>query len=80
MASHLATTVGAFVTSDGGREWEERMAGMKEVHIVVALAIDASRPYILYAGTTGGAYRSRDRTASWEKINEGLVPPEEPAG
>src|SRR5574341_2467380 len=29
---YAATTVGAFLTKDGGREWEERMAGMKEVH------------------------------------------------
>jgi hypothetical protein len=27
---YAATTVGAFYTKDGGREWEERMTGMKK--------------------------------------------------
>jgi photosystem II stability/assembly factor-like uncharacterized protein len=74
---YAATTVGAFYTKDGAREWEERMAGMKEVHIVVTLAIDPKDPKILYAGTTGGAYRSRDGAATWEKVNNGLIPEEE---
>src|SRR5262249_54958090 len=29
---YTATTVGVFRTTDGARTWEERMAGMKEVH------------------------------------------------
>ncbi|MBI3603916.1 MAG: hypothetical protein HY205_05660 [Nitrospirae bacterium] len=71
-----ATTVGVFRSTDGGREWRERMSGMKEVHIVVTVALDSSRPHILYAGTTGGAYRSTDGTATWQKINNGLIPAE----
>ncbi len=71
---YLATTVGVFRTTDGGRLWEEQMAGMKEVHIVVALAMDPKNPALLYAGTTGGAYRSRDGAASWQKVNRGLIP------
>lgn len=73
---YAATTVGVFRSTNGGRLWEERMAGMKEVHIVVTLAINPTRPNILYAGTTGGAYRSRDGAESWQKINAGLIPPE----
>jgi photosystem II stability/assembly factor-like uncharacterized protein len=73
---YTATTVGVFHSTDGGRLWEERMRGMKEVHIVVAIAIDPTRPQTLYAGTTGGAYRTTDGTASWQKINHGLIPPE----
>jgi len=71
---YLATTVGVFRTTDGGRTWEEQMAGMKEVHIVVALAMDPKNAHLLYAGTTGGAYRSRDGAASWQKVNKGLIP------
>jgi photosystem II stability/assembly factor-like uncharacterized protein len=71
---YLATTVGAFQTTDGGREWEERMAGMKEVHIVVSLAMDPTNPRVLYAGTTGGAYRTQDGAVSWQKVNTGLIP------
>lgn len=71
---YSATTVGAFYTKDGGREWEERMSGMKEVHIVVSIAINPKDPRILYAGTTGGIYRSDDGATSWKKINNGLIP------
>ncbi len=71
---YLATTVGAFVTKNGGREWEERMAGMKEVHIVTCLTMDPKHPRVLYAGTTGGAYRSEDGGGSWQKKNSGLIP------
>ncbi len=71
---YLATTVGVFRTTDGGRTWDEQMGGMKEVHIVVALAMDPKDPHRLYAGTTGGVYRSRDGAASWQKVNSGLIP------
>jgi photosystem II stability/assembly factor-like uncharacterized protein len=73
---YVATTVGVFRTSDGGRTWEEQMTGMKEVHIVVTLAMDPRNPRVLYAGTTGGAYRSRDGAASWQRVNRGLIPEE----
>lgn len=71
---YMASTIGAFLTTNGGRQWEERMAGMKEVHIVVALAMDPTNPRRLYAGTTGGVYRSDDGASSWEKVNSGLIP------
>lgn len=71
---YLATTVGAFVTKNGGREWEERMAGMKEVHIVTCITMDHRHPRVLYAGTTGGTYRSEDGGVSWQKKNSGLIP------
>lgn len=73
---YVATTVGVFYSSDGGRDWNERMKGMKEVHIVVTIALDPKRPNILYAGTTGGAYRSMDGGDMWKKVNNGLIPPE----
>jgi photosystem II stability/assembly factor-like uncharacterized protein len=53
------------------------MAGMKEVHIVVSIAINHKEPRVLYAGTTGGIYRSDDGAASWKKINNGLIPDSE---
>lgn len=73
---YTATTVGVFQSRDAGRLWDERMAGMKEVHIVVTVTIDPQRPSILYAGTTGGAYRSTNSGMSWTKINNGLIPAE----
>jgi len=71
---YAATTVGAFYTKDAGREWIERMNGMKEVHIVTSIAINLQNPSVLYGGTTGGVYRSDDAAATWKKINSGLIP------
>lgn len=74
---YIATTVGAYYSKDAGREWEERMNGMKEVHIVTSIAIDPKDPTILYVGTTGGMYRSDDAAMSWKRINTGLIPESE---
>lgn len=74
---YAATTVGAYYTKDAGREWIERMNGMKEVHIVTSIAIDPKDPAILYGGTTGGIYRSDDGALNWKKINNGLIPESE---
>ncbi|MDF0676644.1 MAG: hypothetical protein P0120_20265 [Nitrospira sp.] len=74
---YIATTVGAFLTKDAGREWEERMNGMKEVHIVTSIAINPKDPTILYGGTTGGMYRTDDGAMSWKKVNNGLIPESE---
>lgn len=74
---YIATTVGAFYTNNAGREWEERMNGMKEVHIVTSIGINPKDPAILYGGTTGGMYRSDDGAMSWKKINNGLIPESE---
>lgn len=74
---YAATTVGAFYTKDAGREWEERMNGMKEVHIVTSIAINPKDPTVLYGGTTGGIYRSEDGAMTWKKINNGLIPESE---
>jgi photosystem II stability/assembly factor-like uncharacterized protein len=74
---YIATTVGAFYTKDAGREWEERMNGMKEVHIVTSIGINPKDPTILYGGTTGGMYRSDDGAMTWKRINNGLIPESE---
>jgi photosystem II stability/assembly factor-like uncharacterized protein len=73
---YAATTVGAFRTTDGGRLWEERMHGMKEVHYVVTLAMDRKNPDVMYAGTTGGVYKTTDGTGKWDLVNNGLIPKE----
>jgi photosystem II stability/assembly factor-like uncharacterized protein len=72
----LATTMGVFETKNGGEQWTKRMEGMKEVLMVVTLGMEPTRPSILYAGTSGGVYKSIDQAAHWEKVNNGLVPPE----
>src|SRR5437764_1810014 len=52
------------------------MDGIKEVLMVVTLALDATRPTIMYAGTSGGVYKTLNRAVRWEKMNNGLIPPE----
>ena len=72
----LATTMGVFESKNGGESWTKRMEGMKEVLMVITLGMDPTRPSILYAGTSGGVYKSTDQAAHWDKVNNGLVPPE----
>src|SRR5882762_2968673 len=76
--THLvgATTMGVFETKNAGDSWTKRMDGMKEVLMVVTLGLDPTRPAILYAGTSGGAYKSVDQAGHWEKVNNGLVSPD----
>lgn len=71
----LATTTGVFETKNGGEQWTKKMEGMKEVLMVVTLGMDPTRPSILYAGTSGGVYKSIDQAGHWEQVNNGLVPP-----
>jgi photosystem II stability/assembly factor-like uncharacterized protein len=72
----IATTMGVFETKNGGQQWTKRMDGMKEVLMVVTLGMDPTRPSFLYAGTSGGVYKSIDQAGHWEKVNNGLVPPD----
>jgi photosystem II stability/assembly factor-like uncharacterized protein len=69
----IATTMGVFESQNGGDQWQKRMDGMKEVLMVVTLGLDPSRPKILYAGTSGGVYKTVSRGLWWERINSGLV-------
>ncbi len=71
-----ATTMGVFESEDGGDTWTKRMAGMKEILMVVTLAIDPFRPDIMYAGTSGGVYKSMDRARTWAKVHQGLISPD----
>ncbi len=70
----VATTMGVFETRDSGDAWQKRMKGMKEVLMVVCLAVDPKTPTTMYAGTSGGIYKSDDRAMNWRKVNQGLVP------
>jgi photosystem II stability/assembly factor-like uncharacterized protein len=71
-----ATTMGVFESTDGGDTWTKRMAGMKEILMVVTLAIDPYRPDIMYAGTSGGVYKSPDRARTWAKVHQGMISPD----
>jgi len=69
-----ATTLGIFESQNGGETWQKRMDGIKEVLMVVTLALDPTRPTIIYAGTSGGVYKTLNRAVRWEKVNNGLIP------
>src|SRR5213594_2465827 len=71
-----ATTLGIFESQNGGETWQKRMDGIKEVLMVVTLALDPTRPTIMYAGTSGGVYKTLNRAVRWEKVNNGLIPPD----
>src|SRR6266852_4910738 len=72
----LATTMGVSETKDGGEHWVKKMEGMKEVLMVVTLGMDPTRPAIIYAGTSGGVYKTINEAGHWEKVNNGLVSPD----
>ena len=57
---------GVFRSGDGGRTW---LAAGLEGQAVRALAMAASDPDILIAGTLDGVYRTRDASKSWERIS-----------
>src|SRR5262245_47279330 len=69
----VATTMGVFETQNGGELWQKRMDGMKEVLMVVTLAMKPTRPWSMYAGSSGGVYTTLNEAKRWEKANNGLV-------
>lgn len=71
-----ATSMGVFESVDAGESWRKRMDGMREVLLVVTLAVAPAHPDIWYAGTSGGVYKSTDRARTWTKVNQGLVSPD----
>jgi len=77
-SNHLlaATSMGVYETTNSGEHWIKRMEGMKEVLMVISIALNPTQPQTAYAGTSGGVYKSVDGTKSWTKINNGLVDPE----
>jgi len=63
---------GVFKTTDGGVSWtaiDASLAGLD----VYALAIDATNPRVLFAGTVGGVFKSADAGAGWGAVDTGLA-------
>lgn len=55
---------GVFISTDGGRTWRQSIKGLGG-RDVFALYQDPDNPTTIYAGTSYGVYRSRDRAESW---------------
>lgn len=72
----LATAMGIFESDAEGTSWQKRMAGITNVLMVTALAVDASRPDVLYAGTSSGVYKTTDGTRTWKDVNTGMLQPD----
>jgi len=66
----LAGGVGIERTANGGTTWST-LAGLHADHHVAAFA--PSNTNIVYACNDGGLYRSDDKSASWQKLSDGLV-------
>ncbi len=64
---------GLFRSADSGDSWTLYRQGLPPGQIT-ALAIDPSRPHVLYAGTGSGVFRSINRGVSWTPSTEGLGP------
>ncbi len=71
----LATAMGVFESDAEGTSWRKRMAGITNVLMVTALAVDAGRPDVLYAGTSSGVYKTTDGARTWAVANTGMIEP-----
>jgi photosystem II stability/assembly factor-like uncharacterized protein len=64
---------GVFFSADGGRQWEQRSAGL-EHRTVYTIAVDPQRQDWIYVGTYGaGVYLSTDGGGRWEQRSRGLT-------
>ena len=63
---------GVFQSTDGGASWNDTGLSGCDVN---ALAIAATTPITLYAGTDGGVYLSTNNGGSWSEVDTGLLIP-----
>jgi len=69
----LATAMGVFESDAEGKSWQKRMAGITNVLMVTALAVNPGRPDVLYAGTSSGVYKTTDGARTWRDANAGML-------
>ena len=56
-------------SEDGGRRWQRSDAGFA-ADSVADFALDPSTPGLVYAATSAGVFRSRNRGISWSRISD----------
>ncbi len=71
----LATAMGVFESDAERKSWQKRMAGITNVLMVTALAVNSGRPDVLYAGTSNGVYKTTDGARTWVVVNTGMLEP-----
>ena len=62
-----AEGIGIYLSTDGGNSWNQSNSGMGELEVNVLVAHPDSNN-IVFAGCTGGLYKSNDFGATWSKI------------
>ena len=63
---------GIFKTTDGGTHWTATSTGLADLR-VESLAVDPTRPEIVYAGTSSkGIFKSRDGGGTWTASSTGM--------
>src|SRR5574340_1066258 len=62
---------GVYKTIDSGMSWRPAHKGLSNTQ-VQSLLIDFNSPLTLYAGTLGGAFKTRDGGENWERIGAGV--------
>lgn len=63
---------GMYVTTDGGKTWQNRVAGIAPESFVRVVREDPKRKGLLYAGTEQGLYVSFDAGRNWEAFQLNL--------
>ena len=70
-----SATLGVYKTTDAGATWNSASSGLLNT-AVLSLAISASNPQVLYAGTNFGAndgvYKTTDGGVSWTRMVTGI--------
>lgn len=75
---HDGNAGSVFVSTDRGETWQPSSRGLG-TRDVFTFYQPADNPYVIYAGTNAGVYRSNDRGASWAAVNKIEIKPEAPA-
>ncbi len=79
---YAGTGAGVFKSTDGGTNWvymkdtdvSEKSDGFKQSGGSPALAIDPSKPFVVYVGVDGGGiFKTSDGGNSWVQVNTGLT-------
>ncbi len=73
--SHMivGTLSGVFVSSDGGRNWDEVGSHLEGFLQVESVAVDPDDPRLLYVGTWHLGYRSGDFGKTWIRNDRGMI-------
>lgn len=71
---YAGTESGVFKSNDGGTTWSASSAGLPGGSIIRALAVNPSKPAVLFLGTQGdGLFKSTDNGVTWFASGTGIA-------